>query len=99
LRGDASNGIPSFNLQIGRYLLALLLNLHKSEAGAHVLRAKHEMVSLIYIAATFITAGQFWVNPDCGFKTCHWEETKKALVEIVPAAKELHLSVQEPVSL
>jgi 5-methyltetrahydropteroyltriglutamate--homocysteine methyltransferase len=61
--------------------------------------ARQEMVSLMRKAAAVIPAGQLWVNPDCGLKTRHWEETKKALVEMVQAAKELRLSVQEPVSL
>jgi 5-methyltetrahydropteroyltriglutamate--homocysteine methyltransferase len=61
--------------------------------------AKQEMISLMRKAAAVIPARQLWVNPDCGLKTRHWEETKKALVEMVQAAKELRLSVQEPVSL
>lgn len=61
--------------------------------------AKQEMVELLRKAERVIPADQLWVNPDCGLKTRHWEETKKALVEMVEAAKELRLSVKEPVSL
>jgi len=61
--------------------------------------AKEEMVQLMNKAKSVIPSAQLWINPDCGLKTRHWEETKKALVEMVKAAKELRLSVKEPVSL
>lgn len=61
--------------------------------------SKAEMVALLHKAKAVIPVEQIWVNPDCGLKTRHWEETKKALVEMVEAAKELRLSVKEPVSL
>ena len=61
--------------------------------------AKSEMVDLLQKAKKVIPAAQLWVNPDCGLKTRHWDETKKALVEMVEAAKELRLSLKEPVSL
>jgi 5-methyltetrahydropteroyltriglutamate--homocysteine methyltransferase len=50
-------------------------------------------------AKAVIPPSQLWINPDCGLKTRHWDETKKALVEMVEAAKELRLSIKEPVSL
>jgi 5-methyltetrahydropteroyltriglutamate--homocysteine methyltransferase len=34
-------------------------------------------------------------KPDCGLKTHQWNETKKALIEIVNAAKELRMMVLE----
>lgn len=49
---------------------------------------KDEMVSLIEKANKLIPAEQLWINPDCGLKTRHWEETKKALIEMVATAKE-----------
>lgn len=57
----------------------------------HSLRvpSKEEMVDLIEKAAKVIPADQLWVNPDCGLKTRHWEETKKALIKMVAATKEL----------
>jgi len=58
-----------------------------------------EMVRLLKKAKMVITADQLWVNPDCGLKTRHWEETRKALVEMVAAAKVLRKSVEEPVTL
>ncbi len=59
--------------------------------------SKTEMVHLLEKAKAVIPAEQLWVNPDCGLKTRHWEETKKALVEMVAAAKQLRQSVKEPV--
>lgn len=58
-----------------------------------------EMVSLLEKAKRVIPQEQLWVNPDCGLKTRHWEETRKALVEMVAAAKVLRNSVEEPVTL
>ncbi|WP_118972940.1 5-methyltetrahydropteroyltriglutamate--homocysteine S-methyltransferase [Taibaiella koreensis] len=52
-----------------------------------------EMVDLLEKAQAVIPAGQLWVNPDCGLKTRHWEETKMALVEMVNAAKAMRLLV------
>ncbi len=51
--------------------------------------SKEEMVDLIEKATKVISADQLWVNPDCGLKTRHWEETEKALIEMVAATKEL----------
>jgi 5-methyltetrahydropteroyltriglutamate--homocysteine methyltransferase len=58
-----------------------------------------EMVKLLEKAKKVIPVDQLWVNPDCGLKTRHWEETKKALIEMVAAAKVLRKSVEEPVAL
>ncbi|WP_276371095.1 5-methyltetrahydropteroyltriglutamate--homocysteine S-methyltransferase [Chryseolinea sp. H1M3-3] len=55
--------------------------------------SREEMIFLLNKARTVIPAAQIWVNPDCGLKTRHWNETKKALIEMVGAAKEL----REPV--
>ncbi|MCS7077480.1 MAG: 5-methyltetrahydropteroyltriglutamate--homocysteine S-methyltransferase [Bacteroidia bacterium] len=51
--------------------------------------SKKEMVDLLHKAKAVIPADQLWVNPDCGLKTRQWEETKKALIEMVNAAKEM----------
>ena len=51
--------------------------------------SKDEMVKLLEKAKAVIPAEQLWVNPDCGLKTRHWEETKSALIAMVAAAKEL----------
>ncbi|HEY9045494.1 MAG TPA: 5-methyltetrahydropteroyltriglutamate--homocysteine S-methyltransferase [Ohtaekwangia sp.] len=56
--------------------------------------SKDEMVYLMNKARAVIPADQLWVNPDCGLKTRHWDETKKALVAMVQAAHELRLPVQ-----
>lgn len=59
--------------------------------------SKKEMVQLMEKAKAVIPVDQLWVNPDCGLKTRHWEETKKALIEMVGAAKQLRQSVKEEI--
>ncbi|MNJ95202.1 5-methyltetrahydropteroyltriglutamate--homocysteine methyltransferase [compost metagenome] len=51
--------------------------------------SKNEMIKLLEKAKAVIPADQLWVNPDCGLKTRHWDETKKALLEMVAAANEV----------
>jgi 5-methyltetrahydropteroyltriglutamate--homocysteine methyltransferase len=48
-------------------------------------------------AQALIPPSQLWVNPDCGLKTRHWEETKKALIEMVNAAREMRQTVENPI--
>jgi 5-methyltetrahydropteroyltriglutamate--homocysteine methyltransferase len=55
--------------------------------------SREEMMSLLNKARTVVNEKQLWVNPDCGLKTRHWEETRQALIEMVSAAKELRESV------
>jgi len=50
---------------------------------------REEMVYLLKKAKAVIPEDQIWVNPDCGLKTRGWDETKKALIEMVEAAKEM----------
>ncbi|KAA0127610.1 5-methyltetrahydropteroyltriglutamate--homocysteine S-methyltransferase [Chryseobacterium sp. SN22] len=50
---------------------------------------KEEMMELLKKAQAVIPAEQLWVNPDCGLKTRHWEETEKALIAMVAASKEM----------
>ena len=57
--------------------------------------AREEMVLLMEKAKAVISVDQLWINPDCGLKTRNWDETKKALVEMVGAAKELRLLINE----
>ncbi|AYB29546.1 5-methyltetrahydropteroyltriglutamate--homocysteine S-methyltransferase [Chryseolinea soli] len=57
--------------------------------------SREEMVSLMRKASAVVPAAQLWVNPDCGLKTRHWDETRKALVEMVEAARELRAGVKE----
>jgi 5-methyltetrahydropteroyltriglutamate--homocysteine methyltransferase len=48
---------------------------------------------LLLKAAAVIPEDQLWVNPDCGLKTRNWEETRRALENMVKAAalmKEKH---------
>ncbi|PIF46147.1 5-methyltetrahydropteroyltriglutamate--homocysteine methyltransferase [Chryseobacterium sp. 52] len=50
--------------------------------------SKEEMIELLNKAQAVIPAQQLWVNPDCGLKTRHWDETEKALIAMVEASKE-----------
>lgn len=52
-----------------------------------------EMTVLLKKARSVISDNQLWVNPDCGLKTRGWDETKKALIEMVAAAKEMRESI------
>jgi 5-methyltetrahydropteroyltriglutamate--homocysteine methyltransferase len=56
---------------------------------------KTEMIALMEKAKAVIPVDQLWVNPDCGLKTRHWDETKKALTEMVEAARELRLLIHQ----
>ncbi len=58
--------------------------------------SRYEMITLLEKAREVIPADQLWVNPDCGLKTRHWEETKHALIEMVGAASTLRQNVKEP---
>ncbi|MCS3870117.1 5-methyltetrahydropteroyltriglutamate--homocysteine methyltransferase [Chryseobacterium ginsenosidimutans] len=51
--------------------------------------SKQEMVELLKKAQAVIPAQQLWVNPDCGLKTRHWDETEKALIAMVEASREM----------
>ena len=55
--------------------------------------SREEMVFLLEKARAVIPDEQLWVNPDCGLKTRHWEETRFALIEMVKAAESLRESV------
>ncbi|MCH5597388.1 5-methyltetrahydropteroyltriglutamate--homocysteine S-methyltransferase [Niabella ginsengisoli] len=57
--------------------------------------SKEEMMLLMEKAMAVVPVEQLWVNPDCGLKTRHWEETRTALKEMVDAAKGLRLLVQQ----
>ena len=61
--------------------------------------SSYEMVKLLEKASAVIPVNQLWVNPDCGLKTRHWDETKKALIEMVAAAQEMRATVENAVSL
>lgn len=60
---------------------------------------KEEMISLINKANAVLPADRLWVNPDCGLKTRQWDETKKALIEMVGAAKELRSLINKDVTV
>lgn len=51
--------------------------------------SEKEMVHLMNKAEAVIPKEQLWINPDCGLKTRHWEETKAALIAMVDTAKAL----------
>jgi 5-methyltetrahydropteroyltriglutamate--homocysteine methyltransferase len=46
-----------------------------------------EMTDRLNAAQERLSAGQLWVNPDCGLKTRQWPETRAALINMVAAAK------------
>ncbi len=52
-----------------------------------------EMSDLISAASRYIKPENLWVNPDCGLKTRGWEETRKAIANMVEAAKKLRETV------
>ena len=45
--------------------------------------------ALLRKAADKIAVERLWVNPDCGLKTRGWDETRKALANMVEAARRL----------
>lgn len=48
-----------------------------------------EMRALLDKAVQVIPVANLWVNPDCGLKTRNWEETERALRNMVSAAAQL----------
>ncbi len=48
--------------------------------------------ALLRSAALHIPGERLWVNPDCGLKTRNWEETRRALANMVKAAKNLRMT-------
>lgn len=53
-----------------------------------------EIVHLLEKTYKVISGYQLWVNLDCSLKTPHWDETKKALIEMVTAAQEMRTAVE-----
>ena len=54
---------------------------------------EQEMTALLHKALAMLPARNLWVNPDCGLKTRKWPETRRALVNMVAAAKALREQV------
>jgi 5-methyltetrahydropteroyltriglutamate--homocysteine methyltransferase len=52
-----------------------------------------EMVNLLKKATEVLSAGQIWVNPDCGLKTRRWEEVRPALIAMMEAAREIRKTI------
>lgn len=50
---------------------------------------EEDMIRLIKRTAEKIPVQRLWVNPDCGLKTRHWDETGQALQRMVNAAQRL----------
>ncbi|CAL4317957.1 5-methyltetrahydropteroyltriglutamate--homocysteine S-methyltransferase [Buchnera aphidicola] len=50
-----------------------------------------DIEKLLKKALTYISKQNLWVNPDCGLKTRTWIETRKALKNMVIAAKNMRL--------
>ncbi len=61
--------------------------------------SKEEMLLLIGKANDVIPADQIWINPDCGLKTRHWEETKLALKAMVDAAADMRKNIRQTSTL
>jgi len=57
--------------------------------------SRSEIADLLEKAKSVIPYEQIWVNPDCGLKTRGWEETEKALIEMVAAARELRKTIAD----
>ncbi|MCC5938300.1 MAG: 5-methyltetrahydropteroyltriglutamate--homocysteine S-methyltransferase [Lunatimonas sp.] len=51
--------------------------------------SSEEMIELMEKAIRVVPKERLWVNPDCGLKTRGWEETQRALEEMVKAADGL----------
>ena len=56
--------------------------------------ATEEMKGLLKKALAALSAGQLWVNPDCGLKTRRWPEVQESLAHLVQAARELREEVK-----
>ena len=56
---------------------------------------EQEIIDNLEKAAQYIPATRLWVNPDCGLKTRDWPEVKKALINMVAAAKFLRNKYSE----
>jgi len=54
-----------------------------------------EMTELLEKAVQLLPARNIWVNPDCGLKTRKWPETEQALRNMVAAARNMRVAVQE----
>ncbi len=54
-----------------------------------------DIVSLLKLAGERISPEKLWVNPDCGLKTRQWGEVRKALANMVEAAKLLRSAATE----
>jgi 5-methyltetrahydropteroyltriglutamate--homocysteine methyltransferase len=52
---------------------------------------RDEMLALLRRARAVIPPAQLWVNPDCGLKTRGWDETARALRNMVDAARQMRL--------
>ncbi len=61
--------------------------------------SRNEMLHLLEKASVVVPVDQLWVNPDCGLKTRHWDETKKALIEMVAAAQQMRVAVENTVTV
>jgi 5-methyltetrahydropteroyltriglutamate--homocysteine methyltransferase len=48
-----------------------------------------EMVRLLTTAKERLASEKIWVNPDCGLKTRRWDEVRRALENMVAAAKQM----------
>jgi len=54
-----------------------------------------EIVALLRKARQVLASEQLWVNPDCGLKTRGWPEVKRALENMVAAAKVVRSEIHQ----
>lgn len=81
-RGDIMEGFEraGFDRQIG---------LGVWDIHSPAVPTKEAMRATVERALKVIPKENFWINPDCGLKTRGWEETTKALQNMVAVAREL----------
>ncbi len=86
-RGDIVEGFErvGFDRQIG---------LGVWDIHSPAVPSKDAMRTTVERALKVIPKENFWINPDCGLKTRGWEETTKALKNMVAVARELREAYQ-----
>jgi 5-methyltetrahydropteroyltriglutamate--homocysteine methyltransferase len=55
---------------------------------------EREIAALLRKALEVIPPERLWINPDCGLKTRGWEETRRALANMVAAARTVRTELE-----
>lgn len=53
-----------------------------------------QMLQQLRTGVDHLPIAQTWINPDCGLKTCRWEEVVPALKNMVAATQQLREEIQ-----